>query len=134
VRILSPSASLSPSGSAIFTGAVSTAAVLQDPCSWEQAKVSFVRFEPGSRTQWHTHDGDQLLLVVEGTGHIGSDEGRLDVRPGDTVLIPAGTRHYHGASSTEPMAHYSILGGSATELLGTVSPWPPADINADQAR
>ena len=134
MRILSPSASLQTSTGAIFTGPVSSTAVLQEPQGWDQAKVSLVRFEPGSRTQWHTHDGDQLLIIVEGAGHIGSEEDRLDVRPGDTVLIPAGTQHYHGASADQPMAHYSILGGSGTDLHGTVTPWPPSAPGADETR
>lgn len=134
MRILSPSAALQTSAGAIFNGPVSSAPVLQKPQGWDQAKVSLVRFEPGSRTQWHTHDGDQLLIITEGAGHIGSDEGRLDVRPGDTVLIPAGTRHYHGASADQPMAHYSILGGTGTDLHGIVTPWPPAVPPANETR
>src|SRR5258706_13465660 len=31
--------------------------------------VSLVTFEPGVRTNWHTHPGGQILMVVEGTGY-----------------------------------------------------------------
>jgi len=125
VQIFKPADALARSASAIFTGAVSSAPVLQGPVGWDQAKVSLVRFASGSRTTWHVHDGDQLLIVVDGTGHIGGDGGRLDVQLGDTVLIPAGERHYHGATLKSSMSHFSILGGTSTQVLDIVDPWPP---------
>jgi hypothetical protein len=31
--------------------------------------VSLVTFDPGVRTNWHTHPGGQILMVVEGIGY-----------------------------------------------------------------
>jgi hypothetical protein len=32
-----------------------------------------VRFTPGARSAWHSHDGDQTLYVTEGHGRVQPD-------------------------------------------------------------
>lgn len=92
----------------------------------EGARMSLVSFAASAHTQWHTHDSDQLLFVISGSGHVGTHFEDLAVVPGDVVLIPAGEQHYHGAAGDGPMAHYSVLGGSRTDVGADVAPWPPA--------
>ena len=36
-------------------------------------------------------DGDELLFIHEGSGQIFTDFGRMDIRPGDYVMLPRGT-------------------------------------------
>ena len=58
-----------------------------------------VTFEPGARTAWHTHPLGQTLLVTAGLGLIGRWEGPVqELRPGDTVWIEPGEKHWHGAA------------------------------------
>src|SRR5690606_33091833 len=35
--------------------------------SVHNVNIGSVTFEPGARTNWHTHQGGQILLVTEGT-------------------------------------------------------------------
>ena len=67
-------------------------------------------FAPGARTAWHTHPVGQILMVTAGVGRIQQWGGPVEeIRPGDVVWIPAGVKHWHGASPTTGMTHISIV-------------------------
>ncbi|WP_129782395.1 (R)-mandelonitrile lyase [Peristeroidobacter soli] len=93
----------------------------------EPARVSAgsVTFEPGARTAWHTHPLGQTLIVTSGTGWVQQWGGPVqEMREGDVVQIPAGVKHWHGATSTTPMTHIAIqehAGGQTVEWLEKVS-------------
>ena len=62
-----------------------------------------VTFEPNCRNNWHIHHaktgGGQILIVTAGDGFYqewGKEKRRI--RKGDTVNIPAGVKHWHGAA------------------------------------
>ena len=83
------------------------------PVSSEQVGINNVTFEPGCRNNWHIHHatkgGGQLLVCVAGTGWY-QEWGkpvRL-LRPGDVVNIPAGVKHWHGATADSWFAHLAI--------------------------
>ncbi|NHK27181.1 cupin domain-containing protein [Parvularcula flava] len=86
---------------------------------------AIVEFEPGARTNWHTHPMGQTLIVISGTGRVQSDgEPSEVVQPGDVVWIPPGERHWHGASPDSPMSHVAIaepLDGVRVEWMEAVS-------------
>jgi 4-carboxymuconolactone decarboxylase len=68
-----------------------------------------VTFEPGARTAWHTHPLGQTLIVTAGCGWVQGDRGpKEEVRPGDIVWIPAGEKHWHGATASTAMSHIAI--------------------------
>ncbi|RZM28664.1 MAG: cupin domain-containing protein [Pedobacter sp.] len=68
-----------------------------------------VAFEPGARTNWHTHPKGQVLLVVEGKGFY-QEKGKPAqlIKKGDVVNIPEYVEHWHGASATTKMSHIAI--------------------------
>lgn len=77
-----------------------------------------VSFEPGARTDWHTHPEGQVLYVTSGAGLVQSDDGHtVEIAAGDVVYSPAGEVHWHGARETSPMVHLSLTTGGATEWL-----------------
>ena len=79
-----------------------------------------VSFEPGARTNWHTHPLGQTLLIVEGQGQVQHWGGPVqNVRPGDVVWIPPGTKHWHGASPRSAMQHWAV----AEQLDGRTVTW-----------
>jgi quercetin dioxygenase-like cupin family protein len=84
-----------------------------------------VTFEPGARSAWHTHPLGQILIVTAGAGWTQcSGEPKREIRAGDVVWCPAGTRHWHGATSTSAMSHIAVtemLNGKAVEWLEKVS-------------
>lgn len=71
--------------------------------------LGLVTFEPCTRTDWHIHDGGQILLVTEGVGVFGMEgaEPRL-MQAGDVILIPPGVRHFHSAINDSQFAHIAL--------------------------
>jgi quercetin dioxygenase-like cupin family protein len=68
-----------------------------------------VTFEPGARTNWHTHDKGQMLYILSGMGQVQEWGGKvIIVRSGDTVWFPAGVKHWHGATKDNAMSHLAI--------------------------
>lgn len=92
-----------------------------------QARISgaTVTFEPGARTNWHTHPLGQTLLVIGGLGRVQREGGPVEeIRPGDIVWIPPGEKHWHGAAPHCAMTHIAIaeaLDGKVVEWLEPVS-------------
>jgi quercetin dioxygenase-like cupin family protein len=80
-------------------------------------RVSFVRFQPGATTHWHSHSGGQVLHVVDGEGRA-QDRGAevVMLRPGDTVTAEAGLEHWHGAAPGSAMTHLAVTIGEVTWL------------------
>jgi len=68
-----------------------------------------VTFEPGARTNWHTHPRGQVLLVIEGKGFY-QEKGKpaQAIKKGDVVNIPEDIEHWHGASASDKMVHVAI--------------------------
>jgi len=101
-----------------------TGTVWQDPIieADEPARVRALRvsFEPEARTAWHTHPLGQTLHVVSGVGLIGlRNEAPQLIKAGDTVWIPHGEEHWHGASTANSMTHIAIQ----EALNGVVATW-----------
>jgi len=96
-----------------------------------------VTFDPGARTDWHTHPVSQTLVVTAGSGFVqfwGGPVQRISV--GDVVLIPAGQKHWHGASPNEAMTHLSIqeqATGSTVTWMEKVSNQQYGAANTNQA-
>lgn len=91
-----------------FTGTVRVDPLF-DPNDASRAGAAYVTFEPGARTAWHTHPRGQRLVVTAGVGRVQGWGGPAnEIRPGDVVWIPAGVKHWHGASPTVAMTHVAI--------------------------
>jgi quercetin dioxygenase-like cupin family protein len=68
-----------------------------------------VTFAPGARTVWHTHPAGQLLIVTSGKGWVQQEgQARREINSGDAVWIPAGVKHWHGATDTTAMRHIAV--------------------------
>lgn len=81
------------------------------------ASVAHVHFPPGVRTDWHRHEGQQLLWFTEGEGEVAcGNETPLLCRAGDIVRVDAGSEHRHGASAEHYATHIAITIGR-TEWL-----------------
>lgn len=86
---------------------------------------AIVTFEPGARTNWHTHPLGQTLIVIQGQGWIQVEGETVEtINPGDIVWIPENVRHWHGATRHTAMSHIAIaesLDGSPVTWLEKVS-------------
>ena len=83
------------------------------PVATDGINLVNVTFEPHCRNNWHIHHatkgGGQLLVCVAGTGWY-QEEGKpaVKMRPGDSVTIPAGVKHWHGAAADSWFAHLAM--------------------------
>ncbi len=68
-----------------------------------------VTFEPGARTNWHTHPKGQVLIVTEGEGWY-QERGKAAqrIRRGEVVVVPENTEHWHGATANTSLVHIAI--------------------------
>ena len=56
------------------------------------ASVAIARVEPGATTQLHQLNGvAETYVIIRGTGVVEVDHQQCAVKPGDKVIIPAGT-------------------------------------------
>ena len=107
-----------------FTGDVRVER-LYDAVDPSHSSGGFVTFAPGARTAWHSHPGGQILLVTAGTGRVQLwGQPIEEIRAGDVVRIPAGVKHWHGASPHASMTHLGITeqrDGTAVQWMEKVS-------------
>lgn len=107
-----------------FSGAVQVE-MLFDAVDPSHASGGTVTFAPGARTAWHTHPRGQILVITDGVGRVQRWGDPIEeVRAGDVVRIPAGQKHWHGASPQAAMTHLAISehrDGSTVQWLELVS-------------
>jgi len=101
----------------LFTGPVSIQILLTDARA-KQLGMLMVRFSKGVRNKFHSHSTDQVLFVTSGKGIVATEEEELEIQPGDIIHIPAGEKHWHGATEDSEMSHLAIeaAGGELTQV------------------
>jgi quercetin dioxygenase-like cupin family protein len=108
-----------------FTGAVRIDPLVLQPAEPARTSCASVTFEPGARTNWHTHPLGQILVITTGCGWAQREGGPVEeIRPGDVVWIPPGEKHWHGATPTTGMTHIAIqenVNGTAADWMEEVS-------------
>lgn len=89
-----------------------------------RAKGNLVTFEPGARTNWHSHPLGQTLVITQGRGYVQAwGEAAHAVTVGDVVWFPAGEKHWHGAAPDTAMAHFAVgevLDGKSADWMEPV--------------
>lgn len=71
--------------------------------------IGNVVFEPGSRTNWHTHPAGQILLVTDGSGYYReSGKSARSINKGDVIVIPSNVKHWHGAAKNSSLTHIAV--------------------------
>mgnify|MGYP005998019247 CR=1 FL=1 len=102
-----------------FTGTVRMDPLISAPAPARLNGLA-VTFEPGARTNWHTHPLGQTLIVTAGAGRA-QKEGEEIVRlaPGDVVWFAPGEKHWHGAAPDCAMTHIALQ----EALEGTTADW-----------
>ena len=86
-----------------------------------------VTFEPGCRNNWHVHHGAvQMLICVAGRGWY-QEWGKepVELKPGVTIAVPEGVKHWHGAAADSWMQHLTyhanVQPGNSNEWLEPVT-------------
>ncbi|CAG0954540.1 hypothetical protein ANRL3_00467 [Anaerolineae bacterium] len=92
----------------LFTAPVSMQSLVGPELS-KHFMIRQVNFDPGVRNKFHSHSIDQVLIVTEGKGIVATDQEEVIVRPGDVVFIPAGEKHWHGATPDSTFSHLYVM-------------------------
>ncbi len=75
------------------------------------------KFTPGARTQWHIHEGGQILLCEEGIcRHQLKGGAIIEFRAGETAYAPPGVAHWQGSTPTTSGNQFNIHRGKITWL------------------
>lgn len=91
-----------------FTGTVTVTSPFQGTGGVRLGGAT-VTFQPGARTNWHSHPLGQFLIITAGHGWVQAEgEPVRAVEPGDVVWIPPGVKHWHGATRTSAMTHVAV--------------------------
>lgn len=95
---------------ATFTGGAWADPVLP---TTDGVTINNVFFAPCSRTHWHRHEHGQILHVTAGGGLVCTQGERpRRLRAGDTVWVPPGETHWHGAAPDSYMIHTAVSLGT----------------------
>lgn len=96
------------------------------PITNDGVNASNVTFEPKARNNWHIHHKTgQTLFVVSGRGWYQEwDKPARELKAGDSVNIPEGVKHWHGAAKDSWFTHIAITvpnEGATAEWLEPVT-------------
>jgi quercetin dioxygenase-like cupin family protein len=92
-----------------FTGnAYPTGLVASD--SIYNTLVGNVYFEPGARSNWHSHPAGQILIITDGVGYHQIEGQPVEIiKKGSVVKCPPNVRHWHGASADVGLQQLYII-------------------------
>ena len=79
-----------------------------------------VDFDPGYVAPRHTHPGEEIIYVLEGTLEYEIDGKLTTVKPGDVLFVPAGVVHSAknvGSSNGAELATYVVEKGKPLLVL-----------------
>ena len=92
----------------LFTGTVHTQNVIDADVA-KGFRFGMVKFDAGVRNIFHTHSNEQVLLIMEGKGIVATEDKEVTVTPGMLVYIPAGEKHWHGATKDSAFSHIAFM-------------------------
>ncbi|QCK15206.1 cupin domain-containing protein [Mangrovivirga cuniculi] len=85
--------------------------------------VGNVYFEPGARSNWHTHPGGQILIITDGEGYHQIEGEPIQVmKRGDVVKCPPNTKHWHGASPESSLQQMYIVPNTEKGIVNWMEP------------
>ena len=92
--------------------------------------VGNVYFEPGARSNWHTHPAGQILIITDGVGyHQIKGQPRQTIRKGDVVKCPPNVEHWHGASPDTGLQQLYILPKTEKGIVKWLQPVTDEEYN-----
>ena len=92
-----------------FTGNAYPTALV-DADSIYKTLVGNVYFEPGARSNWHSHPAGQILIITDGIGYHQMEGKEIEIiKKGDVVKCPPNIKHWHGASADVGLQQLYII-------------------------
>lgn len=122
-----PKVQLGPAAN--FTGKAWNTALV-NPDSTLTTVVGNVYFEPGARSNWHTHPAGQILVITNGVGyHQIKGQSVQIIRKGDVIKCPPNTLHWHGASRDTGLQQLYIVPNTEKGIVDWKQPVTDTEYN-----
>ncbi|MHA6248084.1 cupin domain-containing protein [Pontibacter sp. CAU 1760] len=94
--------------------------------------VGNVYFEPGARSNWHTHPSGQILIITDGVGyHQIKGQAVQTIRKGDVVKCPPNVAHWHGASADTGLQQLYIVPNTEKGVVNWLQPVTDSTYNRE---
>jgi quercetin dioxygenase-like cupin family protein len=92
--------------------------------------VGNVYFEPGARSNWHTHPAGQILIITDGVGyHQIKGQPKQTLKKGDVVKCPPNVMHWHGASPESGLQQMYIVPNTGKGIVKWLHPVSEEEYN-----
>ena len=92
--------------------------------------VGNVYFEPGARSNWHSHPSGQILIITGGVGfHQIQGQPRQTIKKGDVVKCPPNVMHWHGASPDSGLQQLYIVPNTDKGIVRWLHPVSDEEYN-----
>lgn len=89
-----------------------------------------VFFEPGARSNWHSHPSGQILIITDGIGYHQIEGQEIEViKKGDVVKCPPNVRHWHGASHDVGLQQLYVIPNTEKGIVEWMEPVTDEDYN-----
>ena len=90
------------------------------PLRAEVLDPRMVCIPPGKNNELHRHAHETLIYFLEGTGHVVVDGTRVEVAPGDSVLVPRWALHQTQNTGSVPIRFLAVTDFNLTDraLIG----------------
>lgn len=112
-----------------FTGKAWNTPLLANDSTYNTV-VGNVYFEPGARSNWHTHPSGQILIITDGVGyHQIKGQARQTIKKGDIVKCPPNVEHWHGASPDTGLLQMYILPKTENGVVEWLEPVTDEEYN-----
>jgi len=95
----------------LFTGGkpVEVKILADETMGSKDFRIGIVTFPSGTRNLNHIHDNEQILYVLQGKGIVATDSKEGVVNEDDVIIIPAGEKHWHGATVDSVFSHLFLI-------------------------
>ncbi|MBI2131483.1 MAG: cupin domain-containing protein [Candidatus Tectomicrobia bacterium] len=71
--------------------------------------VYYSLVKPGQTHDWHHHEEDEVIYVVQGEGRYDIEGGSIPYRKGQFIFMPKGTRHCNVCTGQEDVRLVAIF-------------------------
>lgn len=95
-------------GGIFVGGKVNVKTLIDKTLGAKEVKSAIVTFSPGARTKLHVHDHEQILYILSGKGIVANEQEEHVAIPGMIFFIPAGEKHWHGATPESQFSHLYV--------------------------
>ena len=94
----------------LMTGGPVTRQALFNQQNAKSMYISQINFSKGARNKFHSHTRDQMLIVTGGKGIVATEAEQKIVKVGDLILVPAGEKHWDGATEDSDFSRMDVIG------------------------